>query len=54
MGNLNVTSELRERIRQSQLLDEVLQAMSNKSGFTQAMDGVLIFNQRMCVLIMRS
>lgn len=50
MGNLNVISELRENINESQLLDEELQVMSTQPGFTQAMDGVLSFNQRICVL----
>lgn len=50
MGNLNDTSELRKRIRQIQLINEGLQRMSTQSGVTVAKDGVLLFNQRMCVL----
>lgn len=49
MGNLNVTSDLREMIRQSQLLDDELQSMENQSGFTQAADGIILINQRVCV-----
>lgn len=50
MSSLNVTSRLRERIQHSQLLDKGLQVMSNQLGFTKAMDEILLFNQRICVL----
>lgn len=49
MENLNITSDLRERIRQSQLLDEELQAMPTPSSFTHATNGVLLFNQRIYI-----
>lgn len=49
MGNLNVSSNLRERIRQIQLLGEDSQAVSTQLSFTQTTDEVLLFNQRVCV-----
>lgn len=49
MGNLNVTSNLREEIRQGQMIDEKLQEMSTQPGFAQSPDGVVLFNQRICV-----
>jgi len=50
MGNLNVTSNLREEIRLGQMIDEKLQEMSTQPGFTQSPDRVILFNQRICVL----
>ena len=49
MGNLNVTSNLREEIRQGQMIDERLQEMSTQPGFTQSPDRVILFNQRICI-----
>ncbi|XP_050896737.1 uncharacterized protein LOC127103527 [Lathyrus oleraceus] len=49
MGNLNVTYNLREEIRQGQMIDEKLQEMSIQLGFAQSPDGVILFNQRICV-----
>ena len=49
MGNLNVNSTLRDEILQGQLLDAKLQEMLVQPGFVQAIDGVVLFNQRICV-----
>jgi hypothetical protein len=49
MGNLNVTSNLREEIRQGQMIDDRLPEMSTQPGFTQSPDKVILFNQRICV-----
>ena len=49
MGNLNVTSNLREEIQQGQMLDENLQDMLNQPGFTFTTDGFILFNQRICI-----
>ncbi|XP_050898324.1 uncharacterized protein LOC127105200 [Lathyrus oleraceus] len=49
MGNLKVTSNLKEEIQQGQMIDEKLQEMSTQPGFTQSPDGVVLFNQRICV-----
>ncbi|XP_050890545.1 uncharacterized protein LOC127095948 [Lathyrus oleraceus] len=32
------------------MIDEKLQEMSTKPGFAQSLDGVILFNQRICVL----
>lgn len=42
--NLNVTSDFRESIYQSQLLDEDLHAMSTQPGFIQTIKWVILFN----------
>ena len=49
MGNLNVNSTLRDEIRQGQLIDVKLQEMLVQPGFVQAIDGVILFNQRICI-----
>lgn len=49
MGNLNVTSNLKEEIQQGQMIDEKLQEMLTEPGFTRSSDGVVLFNQRICV-----
>ena len=49
MGNLNVNSTLRDEILQGQLIDAKLQEMLVQPGFVQAIDGVVLFNQRICV-----
>ena len=49
MGNLNIDSTLRNEILQGQAEDEKLQAMLLQQGFVRALDGVILFNQRICI-----
>lgn len=49
IGNLNITSNLREKIHQGQMSYEKLQEMLIQPGFTQATNIVFLFNPRIYV-----
>ena len=49
MGNLIVNSTLRDEIQQRQMQDMKLQELLVQPGFSQAIDGIIVFNRRICV-----